>query len=221
MILDGWRSRFVRYLGWFHQIHYIERKATGWVYMVREKTDKKKRPPGQTHRGQKSGKRCPMHRNEKRNKSGLSRNQSSTNARRLRGTYFIDPEDKEFKDIMKKARRKLEIPMPAAMPCKIHRKSYRETCRVVEKKCKTKYACIVEAKSLRIRMEGAPHRYHEDHIAGKGMNSLSHYNPVHKFIPMPQAMNIPDAKAAVDKAWEKLEKIPAWQLTKVRDKNEK
>ena len=48
-------------------------------------------------------------------------------------------------------------------------------------------------------MEGAPHRYHEDHIAGKGTNSLSRYNFVHKFIPMPQAMKIPDAKAAVEK----------------------
>ena len=67
-------------------------------------------------------------------------------------------------------------------------------------KHKTKYACIVEAdESMRIRMEGAPRRYHEDHIAGKGMNPLSHYNLVHKFIPMPQAMQIPDAKAAVEK----------------------
>ena len=38
---------------------------------------------------------------------------------------------------------------------------------------------------------------HEDHIAGKGENSLQHYNLVHKFIPMPQAMKIPAAKAAV------------------------
>ena len=30
---------------------------------------------------------------------------------------------------------------------------------------------------------------------------------MHKFIPMPQTMKIPDAKAAVDKEWEKLEKI--------------
>ena len=52
------------------------------------------------------------------------------------------------------------------------------------------------------------------------MNSLSHYNMVRKFIPMLQAMKIPDAKAAVEKEWEKLEKIPAWQLTKVRNKNE-
>ena len=38
--------------------------------------------------------------------------------------------------------------------------------------------------------------------------------------PMPQAMKIPAAKAAVDKEWEKLEKIPAWNLTKVRSKKE-
>ena len=40
--------------------------------------------------------------------------------------------------------------------------------------------------------------YHEDHIAGKGENSLQQYNLVHKFIPMSQAMKILAAKAAVD-----------------------
>ena len=65
-------------------------------------------------------------------------------------------------------------------------------------------------------MEGVPHRYHDDHITGKGMNSLS----VHNFNPMPQAMKIPHAKAAVEKEWGKLEKLPAWQLTKVRNKKE-
>ena len=61
---------------------------------------------------------------------------------------------------------------------------------------------------------------HEDDNAGKGMNSLRHYSLVHKFIRMPQAMKISDAKAAVEKEWEKLEKIPAWQLAKVRNKKE-
>ena len=37
---------------------------------------------------------------------------------------------------------------------------------------------------------------------------------------MPQAMKIPAAKAAVDNEWEKLEKIPAWNLTKVRNTSE-
>ena len=62
--------------------------------------------------------------------------------------------------------------------------------------------------------------HHEDHIAGKEDNSLQHYNLVHRFIPMPQAMKIPAAKAAVDKEWEKLEKISAWNPTKVRSKKE-
>ena len=54
----------------------------------------------------------------------------------------------------------------------------------------------------------------------RGDNSLQHCNLEHKFIPMPQAMKIPAAKAAVDKEWEKLEKVPSWDLTKVRSKSE-
>ena len=69
-------------------------------------------------------------------------------------------------------------------------------------------------------MEGTLHIDHEDRIAGKGINSLNHHNIVHKFIPMPEAMKIPDAKTAVDKDWGKLEKISAWKLTKVRNKKE-
>ena len=41
---------------------------------------------------------------------------------------------------------------------------------------------------------------------------------VHKFIPMPQAMKVQDAKATVDKEWKKLETIPAWNLDKVKSK---
>ena len=52
---------------------------------------------------------------------------------------------------MKNARRKLEVPMPAAMLCKKF-KVRRTGKPVALKKCKTKYACIVVD------------------IAGKGMN---------------------------------------------------
>ena len=86
---------------------------------------------------------------------------------------------------------------------------------------KSKLACIMEAsESTRIRMEESLPNYHEDHIAGKGDNSLQHYNLGTQIFPMPQAMKIPAAKAAVDKEWEKLEKILAWDLTKVRSKSE-
>ena len=86
---------------------------------------------------------------------------------------------------------------------------------------KSKFACILEAsESTRMRMEESVPKYHEDRIAGKGDNSLQPYNMVHKFIPMPQATKTPAAKAAVDKEREKLEKIPAWDLTKVRNKSD-
>ena len=41
------------------------------------------------------------------------------NARKLRGIYFIDPEDKEFKETIKNARKKLETSVAPALPCKI------------------------------------------------------------------------------------------------------
>ena len=41
------------------------------------------------------------------------------NARKLRGIYFIDPEDTEFKETIKKAGKKLETSVAPAMPCKI------------------------------------------------------------------------------------------------------
>ena len=51
--------------------------------------------------------------------------------------------------------------------------------------------------------------HHEDNIAGKGDNSLQHFNFGTQIYSWPQATKIPAAKAAVDKEWEKLEKIPA------------
>ena len=107
-----------------------------------------------------------------------------------------------------------------AMPCKII-KSNKNCGSGASNKIKSKLACILEAsESTRLRMGESLPNYHEDQIAVKGENSLQHYNFVHKFIPMPQAMKIPAAKAAVDKEWEKLEKISAWNLTKVRSKKE-
>ena len=47
------------------------------------------------------------------------------NARKLRGIYFIDLEDKEFKETIKNARKKLETPSAPAMPCIIMKKNCR------------------------------------------------------------------------------------------------
>ena len=116
---------------------------------------------------------------------------------------------------------KLETPMAPATPCKTCKKSKHGETRSKTNDFKSEFACILEAsESTRMRMEESLPKYYEDHIAGRGDNSLQHYNLVHKFIPMPEAMKIPAAKAAVDEEWEKLEKIPAWDRTKVRNKSE-
>ena len=45
------------------------------------------------------------------------------NARKLTciDIYFIDPTDAELKETIQHVRKKLEVPMPASMPCKIKR----------------------------------------------------------------------------------------------------
>ena len=61
--------------------------------------------------------------------------------------------------------------------------------------------------------DSIPH-HHEDHIAGKGEYSLQHYNLVHKFIPMPQAMKIPAAKSSGGQGMGKIGEIFGVELDK-------
>ena len=116
------------------------------------------------------------------------------NARRLRGICFIDPEDgeREKKEAIKTARKKLEILMEAAMACKTGTKKCLKKLRgtVSESdESNTKHAWIVEAhESTRKRLESTLPKDFEDHIAGTGYNSISHHILLHKFLPMPQAM---------------------------------
>ena len=106
--------------------------------------------------------------------------------------------------------------MPAGMRCRLQHNQHRETCGTVGQ-LKTKHACIVEAdESLRIRMQGSQSKNHEDHISGKGVNSLSHYTLGHQFIPMPEALKIPNAKAAVEKKWEKLDRHGSRRKSKIK-----
>ena len=118
-------------------------------------------------------------------------------ARRLRGICFIDPEDLEFKETIKNARRKLETLMAPTMPCKTCKINKHGETRSKTNDFKSKFACILEAsESTRLRMEESLPKYHEDHIAGRGDNSLQHYILVHKLTLVPQAMKIPAVKSS-------------------------
>ena len=67
------------------------------------------------------------------------------NARRLRGIYFIDPEDKEFKYTIKNARRNMETQMAPAMLCKTSKTCKHGENRGKTNEIKSQLACILEA----------------------------------------------------------------------------
>ena len=88
--------------------------------------------------------------------------------------YFIDPEDKEFKEIIQNARRNLETPMAPAMPCKTCKKNKHSETRSKTNDFKSKFACILVASdSTRMRMEESLPKYHEDHLQEK---EIIHYS---------------------------------------------
>ena len=125
------------------------------------------------------------------------------NARKLRGIFFIDPEDTEFKETIKNARKKLETSVAPAMPCKIEKlwewwiqQNKNKTC--VQWKLMNLRECVWEI------------RYHiimKTILQEKDRNSLQHYKLVHKFIPMPQAVKFLQRKqrwTRNGKNWRKL-----------------
>ena len=71
------------------------------------------------------------------------------NTRKLRGIYFFDPDDQDYKETLKHARRKLERPMDTATPCKkeIHTNNRKLAAEVTASHMVPKniYGCIVES----------------------------------------------------------------------------
>ena len=92
------------------------------------------------------------------------------NARKLRGIYCKDPEDKEFKEIIKNVRQKLETSVALATPCKIM-KSSKNCGSGSSNKIQTKRTCILAvSESTRLCMGEPIPNHHKDHIERKGDN---------------------------------------------------
>ena len=91
--------------------------------------------------------------------------------------------------------------MAPAMPCKRQTSIAKAKPKIGhETEFKTNVDCIVEShESTWQRADSSQSKSNEDHVAGEGFTSMTHDNSVHKFFPMPQAMKIPDAEAAVNK----------------------
>ena len=135
-----------------------------------------------------------------------------TEARRYN---FIDPEDMEVQGKTRGQRWNCFWKQPCL--ARFQNLGHGEACGENKPNIRiSRNVCFVEPlESTRKRLERTLPKDHEECIAGMGFNWLVHQNLVHKFMPMHQAMHILDAKAAVDKEWEKLEKLPAWHTKDV------
>ena len=214
-----WVKRFVWLLNRFHSIYSIRWKNSKRIYVVRgeinEKTAYIQARSSVARTLGRKWERMPSWRRSKKDRMKSSIWITHKNCEgSISVTRRIRNSRKPSRMLVRNWKHQLLLLCPA--------KLWRRIVGVVHPtKIKTRLACILEAgESTRLRMGESLPNHHEDHIAGKGNNSLQHHNLVHKFIPMPQALKTPDAKAAVEKEWEKLEKIPAWQLAKVRNKKE-
>ena len=115
---------------------------------------------------------------------GYMWSRGNENARRLRGTYFIDPEDGEYEETIKKTkgeswrfqRRRRCLAKTDQRSTPGFRKLKRRVVNSTRFQ-KTKHACIVEAHEATGKLlESSLPKIHEDHIAGKGHHSMSHYD---------------------------------------------
>ena len=145
----------------------------------------------------------------------------------MRGICSIDPNDVEHKDIILKCKTKVE---DAKESCNATQKSvspgmHTGNCcsknrKIKASEAKTRFSCITEAlESTRQRIESVTKRIHEEHIAGKGQNSVLHYNLVHRFSGA--ASNEQSrCKGSTGQGMFKRERIPAWDVRKVKSKKE-
>ena len=173
--------------------------------MVREAADKEaKKHRGQITCGQKYGNICQDAAQRREKQEWAIETPKLDNARKLRGISFIDPTDAEFKGTIKNARKKLEVPMPASVPCKIRRSKCGETCSSSGTRNTTRPNMHASLKPTNLR-ESVWKELHIMIMKTTLQEKASKHKKitifVHKFIPMPQAMKIRDVKAAVKKEW--------------------
>ena len=107
------------------------------------------------------------------------------NARKLRGIYFLDLDDGEFKETIQKARKNMKVPTEAAVPSKMETRT-----RLKKSRGKSTTKPKEPTKSKRQSMHAS---WRHMNIAGKEFYSIGHHNLVRNFVHMPQAMKILDA----------------------------
>ena len=181
-LLERWRwPETIRTMDQFESIHNTESCSTFRIYVVGERLTRIR--PSVSKCGQKYGQTYQRILCRKKNSNGQKKSGSSTMPEDRDDFFKIAPEDLEFEEIIKNARRKLESHEESVLPCE----SRREVHSKDDKIQKTIYEHKIEAhESQRCRIQEDGKRDHECRIADSGHNSMNHYNLVRNPIPIHQ-----------------------------------
>ena len=114
-----WISKLVWSLDRFHTIYAVGRKNSWRIHVVRGRLTTKQLTYRPDHLWPELWKSMGKHAKLREKQKWSNEKIHLENARKLRGIYFIDPEDTEFKATIKNARKKLETSVALALPCKI------------------------------------------------------------------------------------------------------
>ena len=215
-----WLSRLVWSLDRFHTIHSIGRKSSRRIYLVRGEINEKQltsRP--RSFMGQNSGTKWERMPSWRRSKSGHMTNSMLRTHENYEGSISLA--------LMRRSSKK-----PSRMLVRNWKRRWLLLCLVqlwrrivgsgASNKINSKLACILEAdESTRMRMGNSIPPNHEDHIAGKKVRI--HYSTTTWFTNLFLCLTLGkfrQRKQRWTREWEKLEKISAWNLTKVKIKKE-
>ena len=139
-------------------------------------------------------------------------------AHKQRGFWFVPKEEEqEYKTCIDKVKAELSPKRPPAMPLIADGRPY-------------PFAASVKASSGQLDASGSGQldaksnsnlrssRPHVERIAPRGHASEEWFACVHTPLPIPKAMQIPEAREALEKGWSKLERKKAWDISRVAPK---
>ena len=141
--------------------------------------------------------------NEEKCSNGPSRNRKLDNARKLRGIFFLIRKDIEFRETMNNARKNWSCPWK--QPCPVRSR----TTSAGNPAGKESGQSQIKVRMHRGSSRGYEKAFWKDCL--KIMNiACQERDSIHEVITI-----LPKQRWA--KEWEKLEKWPAWQITKVKE----
>jgi len=132
----------------------------------------------------------------------------------------VEDETEEYLKVMSEMRKINSQPVVMAMPTVCVTKAVKKSSNgnLLPEHKKIIDSLFAAEAILNKDPASIPKRPHQERIASTGYTSEEYFNLIHTPVPMNKAMQIPQARAAVQLEWDKLVSKSAWILSSVRER---